>query len=176
MTFYWKDVSTYRDHFHLVRCPIPLFLKDVIGCHYYTHYINFFTSKLRVKDDRSTYVACMRLFWIKQLVCSMNKKSYTIVCMKLILVKLITCGLPWTLPLFPSTMNVLYKFPLMWEKFTCLLILTNKVCAAVLLLWVMEAMFNRILFCCNGHQGMVLRFVEIVTRPPRVQCRKTICM
>jgi hypothetical protein len=98
-------------HFHLFRCPIPLFLKDVIGCHYYTHYINFFTSKLRVKDDRSTYVACMRLFWIKQLVCSMNKKSYTIVCMKLILVKLITCGLPWTLPLFPSTMNVLYKFP-----------------------------------------------------------------
>jgi hypothetical protein len=38
----------------------------------------------------------------------------------------------------------------------------NKVCAAVLLLWVMEAMFNRILFCCNGHQGTVLRFVEIV--------------
>jgi hypothetical protein len=25
-----------------------------------------------------------------------------------------------------------------------------------------EAMFNRILFCCNGHQGTVLRFVEIV--------------
>ena len=45
----------------------------------------------------------------------------------------------------------------------CQLILTNKVCAAVLLLWVMEAMFNRILFCCNGHQGTVLRFVEIVT-------------
>jgi phosphoribosylformylglycinamidine (FGAM) synthase-like amidotransferase family enzyme len=31
----------------------------------------------------------------------------------------------------------------------------------------MEAMLNRILFCCNGHQGMVLRFVEIVTKPPR---------
>ena len=44
----------------------------------------------------------------------------------------------------------------------CQLILTNKVCAAVLLLWVMEAMFNRILFCCNGYQGTVLRFVEIV--------------
>jgi hypothetical protein len=38
----------------------------------------------------------------------------------------------------------------------CQLILTNKVCAAVLLLWVMEAMFNRIFFCCNGHQGTVL--------------------
>jgi hypothetical protein len=50
-------------NFHLVRCPILLFLKDVIGCHYYTHYIIFFfTSKLRVKDDRSTYVAFMRLF------------------------------------------------------------------------------------------------------------------
>jgi hypothetical protein len=60
----------------------------------------------------------MRLFWIKQLVCLMKKKSYTIVCMKLILVKLIACGLPWTLPLFPSTMNAVYKFPLMWEKFT----------------------------------------------------------
>jgi hypothetical protein len=46
------------------------------------------------------------------------------------------------------------------------LVLTNKVCAAVLLLWVTEAMFNRILFCCNGHQGTVLRFVEIVTKPP----------
>jgi hypothetical protein len=56
----------------------------------------------------------------------------------------------------------------------CQLILINKVCAAVLLLWVMEAMFNRILFCCNGHQGTVLRFVEIVAKPPRVQCRKTI--
>jgi hypothetical protein len=39
-----------------------------------------------------------------------------------------------------------------------------------------EAMFNRILFCCNGHQGTVLRFVENVTKPPRVQGRKTICM
>jgi len=29
------------------------------------------------------------------------------------------------------------------NKMTCQLILTNKVCAAVLLLWVMEAMFNR---------------------------------
>jgi hypothetical protein len=44
----------------------------------------------------------------------------------------------------------------------------------MLLLWLMEAMFNRILFCCNGLQGTVLRFVEIVTKPPRVQCRKTI--
>jgi hypothetical protein len=44
----------------------------------------------------------------------------------------------------------------------CQIILTNKVCAAVLLLWVMEAMFNRILFCCNGFHGTVLRFVEIV--------------
>jgi hypothetical protein len=43
--FYWKEVSTHRDHFHLVRCPILYFLKDVIGCHYYTHYINFFTSQ-----------------------------------------------------------------------------------------------------------------------------------
>jgi hypothetical protein len=119
MSFYWKDVSTHRDHFHLVRCSILLFLKDVIGCHYYTHYINVFTSKLRVKDDGSTYVTCMRLFWIKQLVCLMKKKSYTIVCMKLILVKLIACGLPWTVPLFPSTMNGVYKFHLMWEKFTC---------------------------------------------------------
>ena len=59
---------------------------------------------------------------------------------------------------------------------TCQLILTNKVCAAVLLLWVMEAMFNRILFCYNGYQGTVLRFGEIVTKPPRVQCRKTVCM
>ena len=47
------------------------------------------------------------------------------------------------------------------NKMNCQLLLTNKVCAAVLLLWVMEAMFNRILFCCNGHQGTVLRFVEI---------------
>jgi hypothetical protein len=47
---------------------------------------------------------------------------------------------------------------------TCQLILTNKVCAAVLLLWVMEAMFNRILFCCNGHQGTVLRFVEVLNK------------
>ena len=62
------------------------------------------------------------------------------------------------------------------NKMNCQLILTNKVCAAVLLLWVMEAMFNTILFCCNGHQRTVLRFVEIVTKPPRVQCRKTICM
>ena len=60
------------------------------------------------------------------------------------------------------------------NKMNCQLILINKVCAAVLLLWVMEAMFNRILFCCNGHQGTVLRFVEIVAKPPRVQCRKTI--
>jgi hypothetical protein len=34
---------------------------------------------------------------------------------------------------------------------------TNKVCVAVLLLWVMEAVFNRLLFCCNGHQGTVVR-------------------
>ena len=52
---------------------------------------------------------------------------------------------------------------------TCQLILTNKVCAAVLLLWVMQAMFNRIsLFCCNGHQGTVLMFVEVLTKPPRL--------
>ena len=95
----------------------PLFKRSVFTFSGY-YYINCFTSKLRVKDDGSTYVACMRLFWIKQLVCLMNKKSYTIVCMKLILVKLIACGLPWTLPLFPSTMNTVYKFPLMWEKFT----------------------------------------------------------
>ena len=31
----------------------------------------------------------------------------------------------------------------------------------------MEAMLNRMLLFCNGHQGMVLRFVEIVTKPPR---------
>ena len=49
------------------------------------------------------------------------------------------------------------------NKMNCQLILTNKVCAAVLLLWVMEAMFNRILFCCNGNQGTVLRFVEMVS-------------
>ena len=30
------------------------------------------------------------------------------------------------------------------NKMNCQLLLTNKVCAAVLLLWVMEAMFNRI--------------------------------
>ena len=48
---------------------------------------------------------------------------------------------------------------------TCQLILTNKVCAAVLLLWLMEAMFNIILFCCNGHQGTVLRFVEYLPMP-----------
>jgi hypothetical protein len=42
----------------------------------------------------------MRLFWIKQLVCLMKKKSYTIVYMKLILAKLITCGLPWSRPNF----------------------------------------------------------------------------
>jgi hypothetical protein len=59
------------------------------------------------------------------------------------------------------------------NKMTCQLILTNKVCAAVLLLWVMEAMFNRLLFCCNGHQGTVLRFVEVLTKPPRVQCNRT---
>ena len=42
------------------------------------------------------------------------------------------------------------------NKMNCQLKLTNQVhfvCASVLLLWVMEAMFNRILFCCNGHQG-----------------------
>jgi len=56
---------------------------------------------------------------------------------------------------------------------TCQLTLTNKVCAAVLLLWVMEAMFNRILFCLNRHQGTVLRFVEVLTKTPRVQCNRT---
>jgi hypothetical protein len=56
----------------------------------------------------------------------------------------------------------------------CQLILTNKVCAAVLLLWVMEAIFNRILLCCNGHQGTVLRFVENVTKPPEKSVLTTI--
>jgi hypothetical protein len=37
------------------------------------------------------------------------------------------------------------------NKLNCQLILTNKICAALLLLSVMEAMFNRILFCCNWH-------------------------
>jgi hypothetical protein len=37
----------------------------------------------------------------------------------------------------------------------------------------LEAMFNRILFCRNGHQGTVLRFVEVLTKPPRVQCNRT---
>jgi hypothetical protein len=56
---------------------------------------------------------------------------------------------------------------------TCQLILTNKVCATVLLLQVMEAMFNRILFCRNGYQGTVLRFVEVLAKPPRVQYNRT---
>ena len=42
------------------------------------------------------------------------------------------------------------------NKMNCQLISTNKVCPAVLLPWVMEAMFNRILFCCNNNMNLSL--------------------
>ena len=36
--------------------------------------------------------------------------------------------------------------------------------------------FTEYSFAAMDTKGQCYRFVEIVTKPPRVQCRKTICM